>query len=56
MKGVDKMAEMFKEKENEGEKTAFSKNQKGVAKFQSAIASLRGKVVGALKGCFPKKG
>ncbi|MFA5105603.1 MAG: hypothetical protein WC506_01455 [Candidatus Micrarchaeia archaeon] len=49
------MAEMFKEKEDAGEKIAFSKNQKGIAKFESAVKSMKGRVVSALKGCFPKK-
>ncbi len=49
------MAEMFREKEDVGSKIAFSKNQKGIAKFQSAVRSMRGRVVSALKSCFPKK-
>ncbi|HQT45480.1 MAG TPA: hypothetical protein PLO51_05870, partial [Candidatus Micrarchaeota archaeon] len=49
------MAEMFKRKEDTGEKIAFSKNQKGMQGFQKAVQNLRKNVVAALKSCFPKK-
>ncbi len=49
------MTEMFKRKEDTGEKIAFSKNQKGMQGFQKAVQNLRKNVVAALKSCFPKK-